>query len=54
MQPMHTHNLTQAQDPGTYTYDQSKRGYHLLAHSASQGSLEHLHRLQAQFCYARL
>ena len=54
MQPMRTHNLTQTQDSGSYTHNQSNHEYCLLANRPRQGSLVHLHEPQAQFCNVRL
>ena len=48
------HNLTQAQDLGSYIHDQSNRKYYLLANRSCQGSMVHLCGLQVQFCYTRL
>ena len=57
-QPMWTHNLTPAQDLGSYALDQSCliRTIDPIANikRARQESIVHLHGSQAQFCYARL
>ena len=49
-QPMRTHGLAQAQDPGSYT-QLNNHECHLQANRARQESVVHLHGSQAQFCY---